>query len=151
MKMQKHLSWKCILVIFHFAASSFATIKVNFKTCNACLEKMRIWNWPNVQNVSWSCIVVIFHLNSLLFAAIKVYFKASTLGCFRKTIFQENQKYNPLCISLGVSLRGSKIIFILTKFRGASGHFRFDLFYIVDFHSALTWPGWEWPEWKCTM
>ena len=37
---------------------------------------------------------------------------------------------------------------ILTKFRGASSHFRFDLFYIVDFHSALIWPGWEWAEWK---
>ena len=29
---------------------------------------------------------------------------------------------------------------ILTKFRGSSSHFRVDHFYIVDFHSALTFP-----------
>ena len=29
---------------------------------------------------------------------------------------------------------------ILTKFRGPSSHFRVDHFYIVDFHSALTFP-----------
>ena len=60
----------------------------------------------------------------------------------KKTLFQENQKYNPPCISLGVSLKGPKRIFdFFTKFRGASSHFRFDLFHIVDFHSALIWPG----------
>ena len=30
-----------------------------------------------------------------------------SVGCFRKTLFQENSKYNPPNISLGVSLKGS--------------------------------------------
>ena len=34
-----------------------------------------------------------------------------SLGCFRKTLFQENQKYNPSSISLGVSLKGFKSFF----------------------------------------
>ena len=34
--------------------------------------------------------------------------------------------------------RIQKDFFILTKFRGSSGHLKFDHFYIVDFHSALT-------------
>ena len=33
-----------------------------------------------------------------------------------------------------------KGFFISTKLRGSSSHFRFDHFYIVDFHSALTFP-----------
>ena len=33
------------------------------------------------------------------------------LGCFRKTLFRDYQKYNPPRISQGVSLRGSKMIF----------------------------------------
>ena len=38
-----------------------------------------------------------------------------TLGCFRKTLFQENQKYNPQSISLGVSLKRSTGIFDFDK------------------------------------
>ena len=34
--------------------------------------------------------------------------------------------------------KNPKGFLILTKFRGSSSHFRFDYFYIVDFHSALT-------------
>ena len=40
--------------------------------------------------------------------AISMLSAVCTLGCFRKTLFQENQKYNPTRISLGVSLKGSK-------------------------------------------
>ena len=40
---------------------------------------------------------------------------------------------------------------ISIKFRSASSHFRFDHFYIIDFHSALTWLGWEKAEQKSTM
>ena len=47
--------------------------------------------------------------------------------------------------------RNPKGFLISTKFKGSLGHFCFDLFYDVDFHSALTWPGWEWAEWKSTM
>ena len=38
-----------------------------------------------------------------------------SLGCFRKTLFQENLKYNPSSISLGVSLEGSKRFFDFDK------------------------------------
>ena len=41
--------------------------------------------------------------------------------------------------------------YISTKFRGAPGQFRFDLFYIVDFHSAHSQPGHVGAEWKSTM
>ena len=40
---------------------------------------------------------------------------------------------------------------IWTKFSGASSHFRFDLFYIVDFHSAHSQPGHMRAEWKSTI
>ena len=63
------------------------------------------------------------------------------VGCLKKKHFQENEKYNPPSICLGVSLKGFKRIFDSTKFWGASSHFRFAHFYIVDFHSALFWPG----------
>ena len=37
------------------------------------------------------------------------------LGCFRKTLFRENQKYNPSSNSLGVSLKVSKRFFDCDK------------------------------------
>ena len=40
--------------------------------------------------------------------------------------------------SLGAGLKGFSIS---TKFKGSSGHFRFDKFYILDFHSAYSQPG----------
>ena len=37
------------------------------------------------------------------------------VGCFRKTLFQENQKYNPPSISLGARLKESKRFFDFDK------------------------------------
>ena len=37
------------------------------------------------------------------------------VGCLRKTLFRENQKYNPSRISLGVILKGSKRFFDFDK------------------------------------
>ena len=64
------------------------------------------------------------------------------------TVFHENmfltkkEWLNPLCKYLGVALKESK------SFRGCTSHFCFDLFYIVDFHSALTLSGKVRVEWK---
>ena len=46
-------------------------------------------------------------------SAVGSFFKASILGCSTKTCFSEEEenKRNPPCISLGVSLKGSKRIF----------------------------------------
>ena len=44
-------------------------------------------------------------------------------------------------LAWGLVWKDSKGFLILTKFRGASSHFRFDLFYIVDLHSAFSQPG----------
>ena len=40
---------------------------------------------------------------------------------------------------------------ILASFRGCESHFRFDLFYNIDFHSALTLSGKVRAGWKSTM
>ena len=40
----------------------------------------------------------------------------------------------------GLDRRDPKGFLISTMFRGSLGHFKFDRFYIVDFHSALSWP-----------
>ena len=45
-------------------------------------------------------------------------------------------------LAWGLVWKEPKEFSILTKFWGAS-HFCFDHFYIVDFHSSLSWPGWE--------
>ena len=51
----------------------------------------------------------------------------------------------------GLLWRNPKGFLILTTFRGCTSHFRFDLFYIVDFHSALTLSGKVRAECKTTM
>ena len=53
------------------------------------------------------CWVYIDLLRSLGLEGSFVY----VLGCFTKTLFQKKNKRNPPCISLGVSLKGSKRIF----------------------------------------
>ena len=40
----------------------------------------------------------------------------------------------------GLLSRNPKGFLILISFRGCTSHFHFHLFYIVDFHSALTLP-----------
>ena len=66
----------------------------------------------------------------------------------KKHFFEKMKSTTHHAIAWGLVWNDPKGFLILTKFRGASGHFRFDLFYIVDFHSAPIWPGWEWAEWK---
>ena len=56
-------------------------------------------------------------------------------GVPRKHFFQNWIKSNPPSISQG---RNQKGFFISTKLKESSSHFCFDHFYIVDFHSALT-------------
>ena len=51
----------------------------------------------------------------------------------------------------GLLWRNPKGFLILTTFRGCTRHFRFDLFYIVDFHSTLILPDRMRAEWKSTM
>ena len=53
--------------------------------------------------------------------------------------FEEEKNWlNPLCKYLEAALKESKRIFDFDKFLGdaRASHFLFDLFYIVDFHSA---------------
>ena len=47
--------------------------------------------------------------------------------------------------------RNPKGFLILISFRGCTSHFRFDLFYIIDFHSGLTLPDRVTTESKSTM
>ena len=54
----------------------------------------------------------------------------------KKKLCWKNKKRNPPSIAKG--------FLISTKFRGSSSHFRFDHYYIVDFHSTLSWPTWKW-------
>ena len=53
--------------------------------------------------------------------------------------------------AMGLVWKDLKGFLILTKFRGSSSQFRFDYFYIVDFHSAFSQPGHEEAEWKSSM
>ena len=69
----------------------------------------------------------------------------------KKHFFEKIKSTTHQALARELVWKDPKGFLILTKFRGASGHFRFDLFYIVDFHSALTWLGWEGAEGKSTM
>ena len=62
------------------------------------------------------------------------------LGCARKTC--SKQEIITICRASALRLywKNPKGFLISTKFRGSSSHFRFDHFYIVDFHSSLTFP-----------
>ena len=51
----------------------------------------------------------------------------------------------------GLLWRNPKGFLILTTFRGCTSHFRFDLFYIVDLHSALTFTWEVRAEWISTL
>ena len=81
----------------------------------AHLCPMVIWGaWdyratPSVSEALWMLSQVVWRILQ------HSYLYLCTLGCFRKTLFQENWKYNPPRISLGVSLKGSKRIFNFDK------------------------------------
>ena len=60
---------------------------------------------------------------------------------YQKNMFFKNKEIRTHQASAwGLVWRDPKGFLISTKFRGSSSHFRFDHFYIVDFHSALTFP-----------
>ena len=81
-----------------------------------------------------------------------VIFCQYTLGCFRKKHFSKKIKSTTHhALAWLLVWKDQKGFLISTKFRGASGHFRFDLFYIVDFHSAHSQPSHVRAEWKSTM
>ena len=76
------------------------------------------------------------------------------LGSYKKTLFSKQKISTTHHASAWVLVwRDPTGFFISTKFRGSSGHFRFDHFYIVDFHSALTFLASDSvrAEWKSTM
>ena len=62
-----------------------------------------------------------------------------TVGCTTKKTFFKN-KISPTrqASAWGLVWKNPKGFLISIKFRGSSSHFRFDHFYSVDFHSALT-------------
>ena len=72
---------------------------------------------------------------------------------FQKNTFLRKWKVHTThhALAWGLVWKDPKWFLISTKFRGASGHFRFDLFNIVDFHSAHSQPGHVRAEWKSTM
>ena len=78
-------------------------------------------------------------------------FPKNTLVFKKKHIFKKIYSTTHQALAWGLVWKDSKGFFISTKFKGASGHFRFDLFYIVDFHSAHSQPGHVGAEWKSTM
>ena len=63
-----------------------------------------------------------------------------TEGCTTKYVFFQQQKISTThhASVWGLVWRDPKGFLISTNFRGSSSHFCFDHFYIVDFHSALT-------------
>ena len=62
-------------------------------------------------------------------------------GVSEKRFFEKMKSITHHAIAWGLVSKDPKGFLISTKFRGASGHFRFDLFHIVDFHSAHSQPG----------
>ena len=64
---------------------------------------------------------------------------------FKKKHFLEKRKSGThQALALGLAWKDPKGFLISTKFRGgASSHFRFEHFYIVDLHSVLPQPGHE--------
>ena len=63
---------------------------------------------------------------------------------YQKTIFFKS-KLSPAhqASAWGLVWENPKGFLISTKFRGSSSHFRFDHFYNIDFHSALTFLDWD--------
>ena len=59
-------------------------------------------------------------------------------GVPKNTIFKNKLSPTHQASAWGSIWRDLKEFLISTKFRGSSSHFRFDHFYIVYFHSALT-------------
>ena len=62
------------------------------------------------------CVILNFHTLDMSHGIVEghggLWFpNKCAVECFRKTLFRENQKYNPPRISQGVSLKGSKRIF----------------------------------------
>ena len=81
-----------------------------------------------------------------------VFKEGGSIRVFQKyTFFKKIKSTTHLALAWGLVWKDPKGFFIPTKFRGASGHFRFDLFYIEDFHSAHSQPGHVRAEWKSTM
>ena len=74
------------------------------------------WAWPIVQCVGY-ILIRVYHKNTF----------------FKNKISPTRQ-----ASAWGLVWRNPKGFLISTMFRGSSNHFRFDHFYIVDFHSALT-------------
>ena len=73
-------------------------------------------------------------------------------GVFQKKhFFKKINSTTHHALAWGLVWKDPKGFLIPTKFRGASGHFRFDLFYIVDFHLAHSQPGHMRAEWKSTI
>ena len=62
------------------------------------------------------------------------------LECTKNTSFKNRLSPTNQASAGGAIWRDPKEFLISTKFRGSSSHFRFDHFYIVDFHLALTFP-----------
>ena len=56
----------------------------------------------------------------------------------KNTFFKNKKRPTRQASAWGLVWRNPKGFLISTMFRGSSSHFRFDHFYIVDFHSALT-------------
>ena len=59
----------------------------------------------------------------------------------KKFFFKKIKSGTHQALALGLAWKDPKEFLILTKFRCASSHFRLEHFYIVDFHSALSWSG----------
>ena len=92
-------------------SSNYAAMKIQ----QPPTEVIGVTNFITFRVTLQGCGVINFHprvLWDLLFCNI---FWQCWLGCFRKTLFRENQKYNPSSNSLGVSLKGSKRFFDFDK------------------------------------
>ena len=68
-------------------------------------------------------------------------------GVSEKHLFKIIKSTTHQALAWGLVWKDPKGFLISTKFRGASSHFRFDHFYIADFHSALSARPREKAEW----
>ena len=98
---------------------------------------------------AYSVPVLYAYIQGILFAILlsNVIVLALAILVFPKNLFLKKIKSRThQALVWELVWKDQKGCLISTKFRGASGHFCFDHFYIEDFHSAFSQPGHEGAE-----
>ena len=104
----KFFLWHFHLLVFHFHCHIWCPLSyirlymyfhISWYTFTLIYVHLLVFHFHfHIRSRTWTCFIYVY-----------------ILGCFRKTLFWENEKYNPPRISLGVSLKESKRIFDFDK------------------------------------